>query len=42
MEDLTLEQIQAIEDPADKTAKLLDFAKKTVEAKRKHESDTDA
>lgn len=39
---LTLEEIQAIEDPADKTAKLLDFAKKTEEAKRKHESDTDA
>lgn len=39
---LTLEEIQAIEDAQEKTAKLLEYAKSAEEAKKKHESDTDA
>jgi hypothetical protein len=41
MEELTLDQIQEIESPEEKTAKLLEYAKAQEEAKRKLESDTD-
>jgi len=41
MEDLNLEQIQAIEDVAERNAKLLDYAKAQEEARLKLQSDTD-
>jgi hypothetical protein len=41
MEDLTLEQINEIEDAQEKTAKLLAFAKAAEEARIKLQADTD-